>query len=180
MSGKKKVLLRAAAVLVVIVGAVLWTVWPRGWGDLAGNQEPTSLAGTLAVYTYEVVDETPSLGTDIWVLSAEQAEGPAISAIMDALRGGSYRGKLQNIFAYGPFQKASYSYSVDRKNADGYLDLYLVDGVGLNVSVTVYSGGLVIFKNLNSRAGLLIYQTDSVVYDALAAAVKAYGTLREK
>lgn len=171
---KKKGLIIAAILFAAVLLAVVWTVWPRSWDNMVGNHTPTSLTVTLIDFGL------PNPNTDIWKLSAEQAEGAAVDAIMDALRGSSYRGRLGNIISYSLFKNASHSYSLDRKNSDGYVNILLVDGPEWSAHLTVYSGGLAEFGRSDGTEGLLFYETSGGLYDTLSGILKEYGALQDE
>lgn len=179
MSRQNKSRIGAAVLLFALVlCAVLWTVRPRSWDDIAKGHTPSSLAGNLLIDTFDLVDEVPVLDSDVWQLTAEQAEGPAADAILAALGSSPYRGRLRNIVSYSLFRQSSYTYAVDGENSRGEIHLHLVCGPQWDISLTVFSGGMVTFRDHNSRTGTLFFDTDPQVYEALSAVIKEYGSFQ--
>lgn len=176
---QKKGWIVAAVILAVIVLAGVWTVWPKSWNDLSGNIKTNSLAGSLRLRKLNTEGENALWQSDVWQLTAEEAEGPAADAILDALNAGTYRGRLKNMISYTMFRRGNSSYSIDRENSKGEVNLILVGDDKRSVSLTVFSGGMVVFKKHISRTGTLFFDTDPQVYEALSAVLKEYGSVKE-
>lgn len=164
----------AAVILVAVILAGVWTVRPRSWNEISGNLETNSLAGSLVLNRLDPEDETAIWQSHIWQLTAEEAEGPATDAILDALNSGTYRGRLRNVISYTLFRQANNSYSLDGENSKGEVDLILVDDAQRSVSIAVFSGGMVVFRNHSSGVGTLFFDTEPQVYEALAAIMQEF------
>ena len=164
---RRKKLAIAAAVLAVVVLACLWYTRPRSWDGLtnAGSEEVTSLSANLLVYYFHS-DEEGNIdhGWDVWLTQADQSEGPATQAIVEAFQSCTYRKSLKNLIPRDSWVTTNVS--------------KVQVGVGI-----VWNNTRFMSFNVNGDGQIFIdgdlYYTDKGLADRLAPIVQEYGTFQE-
>lgn len=165
---KKRNFKIACAVSVLAAAALLclWYIRPRSWEKLTGpaSQEVTSLSGSLMAYYFHTDNEgSVDHGWDVWTMQADQSEGSAAQAIVEALQSYSYRKSLKSLIPRDTWE-------ID--TAPNFVQVGIVWDNTRITSFEVYSNGQMFLDS-----GL--YYTNGELYDRLASILQAYGTFQE-
>lgn len=160
----------AVAVFVGIILFCAWYVQPRSW-DRAVIKEGTIIYASLSLPAVNNGQEAEIC----WQYQETDIEGPMGEAILNALTSKGYRADLHNLLSRTAFR--SHSWLIQGTQGSVYLRIIQEPR---DLGISIYSNGQVVVRTLNNgQEGVRTFQTDSGVYDALAAVLQAYDTLQE-
>ncbi|MDE6280229.1 MAG: zf-HC2 domain-containing protein [Oscillospiraceae bacterium] len=176
---KRIAIISAVSAVMLIVLFCLWYTRPRSWTNLVRTEEAASVFASLTnMRPYFGEGKIPSDWDywEFWVLDEVDGDGPAAQLILDALSKGSYRASLGNLRNYTPFPQ---DYVNGKSACSLHLSMFTQEHQAF-ISVGLDSlGQMTVYTSWDTTPGFFVYQTDSALFDTLAAVIQEYGEYQE-
>ena len=168
---RRNILIAAAFAVLAAAALCLWYARPRSWDSLTKSRSVSNMAASLSDYYFRISGENIDHGWDIWSMDADQADGPALEAVLRALKGSAYRASFRNLIPKDVFSL---------ENVQSFADLVFVWEDPDWGSVRVYDDGRVVLSGWMTGYSNHLYYSDSALYQRLAPIIQEYGTFQNE